>query len=48
MSRTYVAYSPRPSDQRPPASSRIALALAVALLILLFGLLALASGEWLR
>lgn len=38
----------RPSDHLPPASSRIALVLAVAILALLFGLLALASGEWLR
>lgn len=58
-SRTYAAYSPRPSDSRPfearpssdpspPAPSRVALVLAVAVLTLLFGLLALASGEWLR
>ena len=56
--RPHAAYSPRPSDYRPsdhrpsehlpPASSRIALVLAVAILVLLFGLLALASGEWLR
>ena len=53
VSRTYVAYSPRPSDHRPSdhhptAPARIALVLAVAILIVLFGLLALASGEWLR
>ncbi|NUO76383.1 MAG: J domain-containing protein [Lysobacter sp.] len=58
-SRAYAAYSPRPyesrpfesrpsSDPSPPAPSRAALVLAVAVLILLFGLLALASGEWLR
>lgn len=48
VSRTYVVYSPRPSEHSPPAPSRAALALAVALLVLLFVLLALASGEWLR
>lgn len=58
VSRPQAAYSPRPSDYRPsdhrsseqlpPASSRIALVLAVVILVLLFGLLALASGEWLR
>jgi hypothetical protein len=48
LQQTYVAYSARPSENRPAPSSRIALALAIALLILLFGLLALASGEWLR
>ena len=58
-SRTYAAYGPRPfesrpsesrpsSDPGPSAPSRVALVLAVAILILLFGLLALASGEWLR
>lgn len=53
-SRTYAAYSPRPSESRPssdpspPAPSRVALVLAIAVLTLLFGLLALASGEWLR
>jgi hypothetical protein len=48
LRRTYVAYNARPSESRPEPSSRVALALAIALLILLFGLLALASGEWLR
>lgn len=48
VSRTYVAYSQRPSDPPPPAPARIALVLAVALLVVLFALLALASGEWLR
>lgn len=62
-SRTYTAYSPRPSEHRPsehrhsehrqseqgpPAPARLALVLAIASLILLFALLALASGEWLR
>ena len=48
VSRAFIAYSPRPSEQRPSVSSRIALVLAVTLLTVLFGLLALASGEWLR
>lgn len=38
----------RYSEQGPPAPTRIALVLAIALLVLLFALLALASGEWLR
>ncbi|KRA21102.1 MULTISPECIES: J domain-containing protein [unclassified Lysobacter] len=36
------------SEQGPPAPARFALVLAIALLILLFAVLALASGEWLR
>ena len=45
--QTYV-YDARPSENRPAASSRIALVVAIALLIFLFVLLALASGEWFR
>ncbi|MFC5578026.1 hypothetical protein ACFPOA_08405 [Lysobacter niabensis] len=48
LQQTYVAYDARHSESRPGSSSRIALVLAIALLILLFGLLALASGEWFR
>lgn len=40
------AYDPGASGGR--SASRFALVLAIALLILLFALLALASGEWLR
>ncbi|GAB3384699.1 hypothetical protein [Lysobacter fragariae] len=50
IQRTYADYGARPSDNRasPSPAPRVALGLAVTLLILLFGLLALASGEWLR
>ena len=48
VQQTYVAYSARPTENRPALSSRIALALAITLLVLLFGLLALASGDWLK
>lgn len=41
-------YDPRPSDNRPAAPSRFALVLAVTMLVFLFVLLALVSGEWLR
>jgi hypothetical protein len=43
-----AAYSERPSDERRSPRSRVALGLAVTVLVLLFALLALASGEWLR
>lgn len=46
--QTRIPYRARPSDDGPAHSPRIALALAVTLLVLLFGLLAMASGEWLR
>jgi hypothetical protein len=40
--------SPPPSGNRASSQPRIALALAVMLLVLLFVLIAMASGEWLR
>lgn len=41
-------YSAYPSDHRSPPTSRMALGVVVILLVLLFSLIALASGEWLR
>lgn len=41
-------YSERPSEDRPSPRSQLALGLAVTFLVLLFALLAMASGEWLR
>lgn len=38
----------RPARNRPSTQSRIALMVTITLLVLLFGLLAVASGEWLR
>ena len=47
--RSYVDHdSPPSSDNRLSHQPRIALGVAVMLLVLLFALLALASGEWLR
>lgn len=46
--RSPIGYSERPSDDRPSPRSQIALGLAVTFLVLLFALLAMASGEWLR
>ena len=46
--RRYADVSPPPSGNRASSQPRIALALAVMLLVLLFVLLAMASGEWLR
>lgn len=47
--RTYSHYRlPAEGNRHPLPSPRIAWGLAVVLLVLLFGFLALASGEWLR
>lgn len=48
IQQMHVAPSTPPPDNRSAASPRIALALAITLLVLLFALLAMASGEWLR
>jgi len=48
VARAYVEHLPVPTPPPQAPRARIALSVAVTLLAVLFGLLALASGEWLR
>ncbi|RNF83276.1 hypothetical protein [Montanilutibacter psychrotolerans] len=46
--RVRARYAAPPSGNRPSTRSRVMLGMAVTILVLVFGLLAVASGEWLR